>query len=300
MALERVRTGIEGLDVLLSGGLIPKRSYIVAGPPGSGKTLFAIQFLAQGTKEKKRSLYITINEPPNELKMNLQYFNMDVKNIHVIDSIPDVKSYDVTVVKDVSSVRAVENLSAVSDVIRKTPEFKALEASIPSLQQTLKQVCQQKGYERIVIDSLTALLYYALKGEDERASVQSFMRFMMDLDATIMLTVESNTVSPYEPYVFLSRGAIRLWKWWDEGKLCRAISVEKFKGSEFDEVPRVMEITKDGIVVHLEKKANLPSLMHATELGHDDQEEEEEEERDKVGPFKNEKTINPYLKRDMG
>jgi len=299
MAQERVRTGIEGLDQLLDGGLIPKRSYIVAGPPGSGKTIFAMQFLAQSTKDKKRALYITVDEPPNELRMNLHGMNIDIKNIQVIDSIPDIKSYDVSMVKDVSSVRAVENLATVSEVIRKSPEFKALEASIPSLQQTLKQACQQKGYERIAIDSFTALLYYALKGEDERASVQSFMRFMMDLDATILLTIESNRVSPYEPYVFLSRGAIRLWKWWEDGHLKRAISVDKFKGSGFDEEPKEMVIDKNGIVIHSDKKATLPfAAAQSPEQGSED--DEEQEEKKKVGLCKEEKRINPYLKRDMG
>jgi circadian clock protein KaiC len=293
---ERVQTGIEGLDRLLGGGLIPKRAYIVAGPPGAGKTLLSIQFLAQGVKERKRALYITLDEPPNELKMNFQNMNLDIKQIHVIDSIPDVKSYDVTVVKDISSVREAQVLSSVSDVIRKTHEFKALEASIPSLQQTLKIVCQQKGYERIVIDSLTALLYYALKGEEEHATVQSLMRFMMDLNATILITIESNFLSPYEPYVFLSRGAIRLWRWWENGRLCRAISVEKFKGSPFEEHPCMMEITRNGIVVYPERRARPPRVSAPEE----EEEEGEEEVEKRKSLAKVEKRINPYLKRDMG
>ncbi|RLF78475.1 recombinase, partial [Thermococci archaeon] len=36
--LDRVSTGIPGLDDLIGGGFIPGRVYLISGPPGSGKT----------------------------------------------------------------------------------------------------------------------------------------------------------------------------------------------------------------------------------------------------------------------
>jgi len=46
--LGRVRTGIEAFDDLVMGGLPRGRMTIVGGAPGSGKTVFATQFLAHG------------------------------------------------------------------------------------------------------------------------------------------------------------------------------------------------------------------------------------------------------------
>ena len=47
----QIRTGIPGFDELIQGGLVAQRVYIIAGPPGSGKTTFGMQFLLQGAKE---------------------------------------------------------------------------------------------------------------------------------------------------------------------------------------------------------------------------------------------------------
>ena len=48
--LEKARTGISGLDEALAGGLPRGRNTLVAGSPGAGKTLFAVQAIAQGVR----------------------------------------------------------------------------------------------------------------------------------------------------------------------------------------------------------------------------------------------------------
>ena len=47
----KVKTGISGLDSIMSGGLKQGRSVVVSGPPGSGKTTFGLQFLHGGAKD---------------------------------------------------------------------------------------------------------------------------------------------------------------------------------------------------------------------------------------------------------
>ena len=60
--IERMHTGINGLDDLLSGG-IPKDSItLVSGPPGSGKSIFCYQFLAKGIEEGEKCLYLTLDK----------------------------------------------------------------------------------------------------------------------------------------------------------------------------------------------------------------------------------------------
>ena len=45
----RSKTGVPGLDDILSDGLIPNRLYLVGGNPGSGKTALTLQFLLGST-----------------------------------------------------------------------------------------------------------------------------------------------------------------------------------------------------------------------------------------------------------
>ncbi len=51
----RMRTGIEGLDDILEGGLPQNRLYLIEGDPGTGKTTLALQFLLEGVGSASRA-----------------------------------------------------------------------------------------------------------------------------------------------------------------------------------------------------------------------------------------------------
>ncbi len=48
MDLQRISTGIAGLDALLHGGYLRGRTYLVTGDTGTGKTIACLQFLLNG------------------------------------------------------------------------------------------------------------------------------------------------------------------------------------------------------------------------------------------------------------
>lgn len=56
-----VSTGIPGLDDVLGGGLPERKIHIVSGSPGTGKTTFALRFVAEGIDRGERCLYITVS-----------------------------------------------------------------------------------------------------------------------------------------------------------------------------------------------------------------------------------------------
>ena len=63
------RTGIDGLDDILNGGLTPDRMYLVEGTPGTGKTTLGLGFLLTGVKVGEIGLYITLAETEVELRL---------------------------------------------------------------------------------------------------------------------------------------------------------------------------------------------------------------------------------------
>jgi KaiC/GvpD/RAD55 family RecA-like ATPase len=75
--IERVKTGIKGLDEILSGGLPKESITLVSGPPGSGKTIFCYQFIAKGIQEGKKCLYLTLDKKIEGLLLQAQELGID-------------------------------------------------------------------------------------------------------------------------------------------------------------------------------------------------------------------------------
>lgn len=57
----RIKTGLPGLDNIISGGLPRNTTTLVSGPPGSGKTILCLQFLYQGIEEGDKCLFFTLD-----------------------------------------------------------------------------------------------------------------------------------------------------------------------------------------------------------------------------------------------
>lgn len=76
--IKRVSTGIPGLDPLIDGGFKEKTINLVAGGAGSGKTIFAIQFLIDGIKKGERGIYITFEERKDKTYEDMLSFGWDL------------------------------------------------------------------------------------------------------------------------------------------------------------------------------------------------------------------------------
>jgi len=247
----RVPLGIRELDEMLDGGLMAHRPYLLVGPAGTGKTTLALQFLCEGVRRGERSLYVTLEDPPNEVRWNHRALRPELDSVDVFDAIPDVMRYERVPFKDISSVRQVVPFGAVPDRIRQTPEFTSVEVTGTALEQMLRSEVQKHGYSRLVIDSLTALQYFCMKGFDPTVGAQTFLRFLTELRTTTILTIEAALEDVETPERMLARGEIHLFRWELEGVTVRAIGVEKFRGSSHDVRLHPYRIGSRGIDIQL-------------------------------------------------
>lgn len=69
------KTGIEGLDEELGGGLPKNSTVLLLGPPGSGKTTFINQFINYGLEKGEGGLYISMDNAPDEVKDTVSDFD---------------------------------------------------------------------------------------------------------------------------------------------------------------------------------------------------------------------------------
>jgi circadian clock protein KaiC len=260
---DRVSVGVEGLDAMLGGGLLAGRPYVISGPTGSGKTILAAQFLFDGLRRGEPCLLVTLDEPPSEVKANMAQFGWNLDRLKILDATPDVRAHKRTrSVIDVGTALDVRDMEDVQGV-RQSSQIHALEVSVHSVQKMIKQEFMgrlersKERYKRIVVDSLTALKMFSMRGEDSRILIQSFMRFLSELEATSLLVSQRLDRTVIETEFFLSRGEVRMHKWLDGNVIRRAISIEKFRGSRFDDHIRPLSIGKEGLVVYPNGQAGM-------------------------------------------
>ncbi len=228
--MRRVKTGIAGLDKMLHGGLIAGRPYVIAGPPGSGKTILGMRFLLQGIRDGISGLYISLSEPASEIKDNMSAFGWDISKVSILDVSPEGGT-GVWVLP--------------SDGLLESVRF-----NIANLNSLISTELTVHNVGNIVIDSITALKELCERERDVRVDLLSLMNYLSENRCTSLLISESmGGGGGVEVESFLGRGTIRLQTVFLEGKRKRSILIEKMRGTGFDEQARPMRITEKGIEV---------------------------------------------------
>src|ERR1700704_572015 len=85
----KAKTGIRGLDDILSGGFSRGHVFLVEGAPGTGKTTIALQFLMDGAQAGEKCLYITLSETERELRDGAASHGWDLDDgIEIFELLP--------------------------------------------------------------------------------------------------------------------------------------------------------------------------------------------------------------------
>lgn len=77
--LERVSTGVVGLDAMVGGGLWSGSTTLIVGPTGSGKTTMALQFMLEGVRRGEPGLYVHFQENPAQLRRAINALGMSAE-----------------------------------------------------------------------------------------------------------------------------------------------------------------------------------------------------------------------------
>jgi len=229
--MEKVKTGIPGLDEMLGGGLIKNRPYLICGGPGTGKTILAIQFLMQGLKENEGCLFIALEEPSKQLIENMSEFGWDIREIDIVDTAQEI---------------AEGKWFIKPSDFESHPEFTLL-----SLIDIINKKLDTRDLKRIVIDSLTSIMSLYENEVEMRRGILSLMNFLSTTGCTTVITDEVRTQSRKDVLMeeFLASGVIRIHTMEKKGEMMNGISILKMRGSDFDRHIRPMRITNKGIVV---------------------------------------------------
>src|SRR5690349_17239456 len=90
---DRISTGIQGLDKILYGGLLPERVYLISGEPGSGKTTLGLHFLAAGAAAGERTLMITFGQPADHIRADASSVGLEIGQVKILDLTPPPEAF---------------------------------------------------------------------------------------------------------------------------------------------------------------------------------------------------------------
>ncbi len=241
--MQKIKSGIKGLDDLLGDGIPKGKCILLVGGPGSGKTIFAIQFLVEGAKFDEAGLYISLDEKPDEVKEEMMSFGWDLESLEregklfFIDATP-LRKAD----------RSEKNIPIKTGVL----DLKIPEVTLHSIIDTATELVSEEKIKRIAVDPITALILRYDVPSERRMAVLGFFDALSATGCTSIITSELRATQlnrDIQPEEFLAQGVIVLHTINHEGTIIKAIQIEKMRGIKHDVQLRPYVINNKGIEV---------------------------------------------------
>ena len=241
MALERISTGVAGLDEILAGGLVTAQAYLITGQPGSGKTTLGFHFLRQGIVRGETCLLIGFSESEARLRRNARQIGIDLEQVHFLDLSTTADFFTQNQTYDIFSPAEVEKAPITRKLIQ------AIEKVNPS---------------RIFLDAITQFRYLTADTFAFRQQVQSFLRFVVDRQTTLLFASEGSDLHPDDDLQFMSDGVIQL----HSAIIKRCIEVRKFRGSDFIRGHHDCKLSDRGMIIYPNLELDTRQQFHDLEV----------------------------------
>lgn len=225
--VERVRTGIEGLDQMLHGGLLPRTATLVEGAPGTGKSTLGMQFIHHGiTQCDEPGLILTFEQFPQQYYRDAAAFGWDFRQLE----------------KD-----------GKLKIVMSSPEVSRL--ALEQAEGHIERLTRDLGARRVLVDSISHFERLTDDPVRLRQLIYGFINGLKREGLTVVLTRESAALlgesEGYDEGVaFLVDGYILLRYVEMESAIHKALLVLKMRGSDHDHDIRQFTIRGDGLHVH--------------------------------------------------
>jgi len=209
----KARTGVEGLDDVLSGGLSQGNVFLLEGEPGAGKTTVALQFLIEGAKNGETGLYIALSESEAELRLGATSHGWDLNEpIHIYELTPQ-SLIDPDKEQSLLYSADLELGEATARIFEAFNKFKP---------------------KRVVLDSLSEIRLLAQGSLRYRRQILAIKQFFSRHDATVLLLDDLTSDIEDKTVHSIAHGVIRL----EElapiyGAERRRLRIMKYRGQKY-------------------------------------------------------------------
>jgi len=237
--IELTKTGIDGLDDILNGGIVKNSTTLVSGNPGAGKSILGLQYIYNGVEMfDEDGIFLTFEESEADLRQAAESIGFENWQEHVDSG--RITVYD-------------------KQVLLRENDFSS------SLELLLGEL-DDENYERLVLDSLTMFKLFFDTEREQRTYLLKFTDILADNDLTTLMTNEQGQIFPETEINlenFLTDGNIYLIQTPTDSGVSRYVWVAKMRKQNIETDIFPMEISDGGITVH--QNASAFSMMSENE-----------------------------------
>jgi circadian clock protein KaiC len=218
----RVRSGIEGLDELMSGGTREGDATLVTGPSGVGKTIFGLRWIARELEQGNRCLFVTFQDTAEQLTSMAAVFGWDLAAAHARGQL----------------------------VISHVPMG---DLDLDVLAGAVRADLAEHRVHRVVIDSLAELVFAAREWKRFPAYMRSLVGLIRAAGSSSLLTSETTAhgieAQSLDGLMFLFDNVIDLRYIEQESQMGRSLNVAKMRNSQHEMTLNSVTISARGIAV---------------------------------------------------
>jgi circadian clock protein KaiC len=233
VVVDKIPTGISGFDFISHGGLPRGRATLVSGSSGSGKTVFAAQFLVEGVRKSRQpGVFVTFEESPVDIRKNVGALGLDV---------PGMEKDGVWAFVDASPEHRGEVIRSGS-------------FDLGALMARMESAIRKVGAERLVLDSLGAVFNQFDDQGLIRAELFRIVSALKEMGVTSVMTAERideyGEIARYGVEEFVTDNVVILRNVLEEEKRRRTLEILKVRGGTHQkgEFPFTI-LPNEGIVV---------------------------------------------------
>ena len=233
----KLATGMASLDHLLDGGLPQGRTTLVVGAPGAGKTVFALQILANAARRGVPSVFVTFEEGEDEILVNAASFTWDPS-----DLVGDGLTF-------------VDGRVTIEAMVTGSFELDGLISGLAAMGDSGAAQC-------VVLDGLDQILANLPDVSRRRAELYRLLNVLSERRMTTLVTAKGDDegliASADDSFMqFAAHAVIALRRRTATGAMVRTLQVLKYRGSSFtgSEVPYIID--DQGITAALVGRSNL-------------------------------------------
>ncbi len=225
----RVETGVQGLDIILEGGLPRGRLYLIEGNPGSGKTSLALQFLLTGRAQGEKVLLISLSETAEEMQSFAASHGWSLQGLDILD------------LSDMAKVIGEKGRQSV---------FHSSEIELVDAINLVRQAIADLGPSRIVIDSLSEFRHLAGDDAVYRLNMDALKPHLVAQDCTVVM-VDTLVAPDRFALHTMVHGVISLnYTTPDVGPFRRQLCVQKIRGVKFRDGMHDFELLTGKVAVY--------------------------------------------------